>query len=126
MKMKEIFIAAILVITVIASIALIVNATNTISYTLFGRIDGIVSVVPVVGVISAILLAVIPDKEKIERAERFKEDIKKGVHFGTPDFGFDVIRIYLLIMPPGILGIFMPPPVLPPQVAKQATTNIRM
>lgn len=37
MKMKEIFIAAILVITVIASIALIVNATNTISYTLFGR-----------------------------------------------------------------------------------------
>ena len=45
--MKEIFIAAILVITVIASIALIVNATNTISYTLFGRIDGIVSVVPV-------------------------------------------------------------------------------
>lgn len=62
MKMKETFIVAILVITVIATVALIVNAANTVSYTLFGRIDGIVSVVPVVGVMFAILLAVIPDK----------------------------------------------------------------
>lgn len=62
MKMKETFIVAILVITVIATVALIVNAANTVSYTLFGRIDGIVSVVPVVGVMFAILLAVIPDR----------------------------------------------------------------
>lgn len=62
MKMKETFIVAILVITVIATVVLIVNAANTISYTLFGRIDGIVSVVPVVGVMFAILLAVIPDR----------------------------------------------------------------
>lgn len=75
--MKETFIVAILVITVIATVALIVNAANTVSYTLFGRIDGIVSVVPVVGVMLPSYWPLFRIKE-IERTERFREDIKKS------------------------------------------------
>ena len=61
--MKKIFIIATLVITVIVTTIMVVDATSTLSYVLFGRIDGSVFIVPAVGVMFAILLAVIPDNE---------------------------------------------------------------